>query len=539
MPTIEIIIFLLVVLVVFSAIVERLKIPQSIMLVVAGLVIGFTPQLPDVDLKPDTVFLIFLPPLLFTASWKLSWHDVKAEKAAVISLSTGLVFFTTIAIAAVAHYFIPGFSWQLGFILGAIISPPDAMAATSVTKGLDLNKRVVTILEGESLLNDASALVAYRYAILSMVTGGFLFWKAGLQFIWIASGGLTIGIFIGWLLLWALRRIKDNVTLEVALTLLTPYSAYLLAEHFHMSGVLAVVAAGLFVSFRSPEVFSFQTRIQTSSFWNTIEFLLNGFVFILIGMQLPAIIANIEKDSLLAALGYGALITLVAIVVRVLWVFPGAYIPVWLSKKGLRDTRKIDWRYVTVIAWTGMRGVVSLAAALAIPLTLNNGDDFPQRHMILFITFCVIFFTLVVQGLSLPFLIKFLKIANDDSRQIEEEKKVRRMLALQVVSYIDQQLDRQENDDRVVRRLRNKYIARVKLAGGIHEAADKGKEGQSTVTDLYMQYANVQKALIDFERALLVDMHKEDAASSHILKKLQDELDIEESRLTVQLNRVV
>lgn len=539
MPTIEIIIFLLVVLVVFSAIVERLKIPQSIMLVVAGLVIGFTPQLPDIDLKPDTVFLIFLPPLLFTASWKLSWHDVKAEKGAVISLSTGLVFFTTIAIAAVAHYFIPGFSWQLGFILGAVISPPDAMAATSITKGLNLNKRVVTILEGESLLNDASALVAYRYAILSMVTGGFIFWKASLQFIWIASGGLAIGVLIGWLLLWALRRIKDNVTLEVALTLLTPYSAYLLAEHFHMSGVLSVVAAGLFVSFRSPEAFSFQTRIQTSSFWNTIEFLLNGFVFILIGMQLPGIISNIEKKSLLDALGYGLLITAVAIVVRILWVFPGAYIPVWLSKKGLRDTRKIDWRYVTVISWTGMRGVVSLAAALAIPLALNNGDDFPQRNMILFITFCVIFFTLVVQGLSLPFLIKLLNISNDDSRQVDEEKKVRRMLALQVVAFIDGQLNTKDNDDRVIRRLRNKYTARVKLAGGVHAPAEGAPENQTSVTDLYMQYANVQKALLDFERALLVDMHKEDAASSGILKKLQDELDIEESRLTVQLNRVV
>ncbi len=539
MPTIEIIIFLLVVLVVFSAIVERLKIPQSIMLVVAGLVIGFTPQLPDVDLKPDTVFLIFLPPLLFTASWKLSWHDVKAEKSSVIALSTGLVFFTTIAIAAVAHYFIPGFSWQLGFILGAVISPPDAMAATSITKGLNLNKRVVTILEGESLLNDASALVAYRYAILSMVTGGFIFWKASLQFIWIASGGLAIGVLIGWLLLWALRRIKDNVTLEVALTLLTPYSAYLLAEHFHMSGVLSVVAAGLFVSFRSPEAFSFQTRIQTSSFWNTIEFLLNGFVFILIGMQLPGIISNIEKKSLLDALGYGLLITAVAIVVRILWVFPGAYIPVWLSKKGLRDTRKIDWRYVTVISWTGMRGVVSLAAALAIPLALNNGDDFPQRNMILFITFCVIFFTLVVQGLSLPFLIKLLNISNDDSRQVEEEKKVRRMLALQVVSFIDGQLETKDNDDRVIRRLRNKYTARVKLAGGVHAAVEGAQENQTSVTDLYVQYANVQKALLDFERALLVDMHKEDAASSTILKKLQDELDIEESRLTVQLNRVV
>lgn len=537
MPTIEIIIFLLVVLVVFSAIVERLKIPQSIMLVVAGLAIGFTPQLPDIALKPDTVFLIFLPPLLFTASLKLSWHDVKAEKGSVISLATGLVFFTTLAIAVVAHYFIPGFSWQLGFILGAVISPPDAMAATSITKGLNLNKRTVTILEGESLLNDASALVAYRYAIASLITGGFLFWQATIQFVWIACGGLALGLIIGWALLWAQRRIKDNVTLEVALTLLTPYVAYLLAEHYHLSGVLSVVAAGLYVSFRSPEAFSSQTRMQTNSFWNTIEFLLNGFVFILIGMQLPGIVANIEKESLIQALGYGSLITAVAIVVRILWVFPGAYLPVWLSKKGLRSTRRINWRYVTVLSWTGMRGVVSLAAALAIPLTLDNGELFPQRNMILFITFCVIFFTLVVQGLSLPFLIKILNITPDDTKQRDEEKKVRRMLALQVVAFIDRDLDKEENDDKVIRRLRNKYTARVKLAGGVHEQPEKGTETQATVTNLYMQYANVQKSLLDYERALLVEMHKEDSASSEIIKKLQDELDIEETRLTAQLNR--
>lgn len=539
MPTIEVIIFLLVVLVVFSAIVDRLKIPQSIMLVVAGLAIGFTPQLPDVALSPDTVFLIFLPPLLFTAALKLSWHDVKAEKGAIISLATGLVFFTTLAIAVIAHYFIPGFSWQLAFILGAIISPPDAMAAMSVTKGLNLNKRVITILEGESLLNDASALVAYRYAIAGIVTGGFVFWKASLQFVWVALGGLLIGLAIGWSVLWALKRIKDNVTLEVALTILTPYTAYLLAEHFHLSGVLAVVAAGLFMSFQAPEAFSYKTRIQTNNFWNTIEFLLNGFVFILIGMQLPGILASIEKHSLVEAVGNGLLITGVAIFVRILWVFPGAYIPVLLSRQGLKEARKIDWRYVAIIAWTGMRGVVSLAAALAVPLTLANGEEFPKRNMILFITFFVIFFTLVIQGLSLPWLIRLLNIRSDDNRLRDEELKVRKILALQTVAFIDQELAKGETDEKVIRRLRNKYAARLKLAGGISEQNQQGGETAiNPLVDLYTQYANLQKALLDFERALLVQIHKEDGASSSILKKLEDELDIEETRLTAQLKRV-
>lgn len=538
MPTIEVVIFLLVVLVIFSAVVDRLKIPQSIMLVVAGLVIGFTPQLPDVALRPDTVFLIFLPPLLFTAALNLSWHDVKAQRGAIISLATGLVFFTTVAIAVVAHYFIPGFSWQLGFILGAIISPPDAMAATSVIKGIKINKRILTLLEGESLLNDASALVAYRYAVAGIISGGFVFWKASLQFFWVALGGLSMGLAIGWLVLWGLKRIKDNATLEVVLTILTPYSAYLFAEHFHLSGVLSVVAAGLLMSFRAPEAFSYKTRIQTNHFWNTIEFLLNGFVFILIGMQLPAIVGSIEKGSFLSALGYGVLVTFIAVFVRILWVFPGAYIPVLLSRGARKQEQKIDWRYVTIISWTGMRGVVSLAAAMAIPLTLPGGAPFPQRSMILFISFCAIFFTLVIQGLSLPFIIRWLKIPQDSGRLKEEEQNVRKQLALQVIAYIDQQMDNEENNEQVVRRLRNKYTARLKLAGGIAEITTKQKRADPVV-DIYRHYANLQKALLDLERSMLVQMHKEDGASSAILKKLQDELDIEETRLTAQLKRVV
>lgn len=535
MPDIEIIIFLLVVLVAFSAIVEKLKIPQSIMLVVAGLIIGFTPQLPDVDLKPDTVFLIFLPPLLFTASWKLSWHDFKAERRPIISLATGLVFFTTIATAAVAHYFIPGFSWQLGFVLGAVISPPDAMAATSITKGLNLNKRVVTILEGESLFNDASALVAYRYAIAAMVAGGFVLWQASLQFVWVALGGIAVGLLIGWGLLFAQKRVNNNATLEVALTLLTPYVAYLLAEHFHLSGVMAVVAAGLFISFKSPEAFSFQTRMQASYFWETIEFLLNGFVFILIGMQLPVIMANIEKDSLTHALGYGLLITAVAVVVRILWVFPGAYIPMWLSKKSRKPRANIDWRYVTIISWTGMRGVVSLASALAIPLTLQNGSAFPERNMILFITFCVIFFTLVVQGLSLPLLIRLLKVSPDVAKELQEENIIRRQMAVSALNFIEESIDKMELEEDTINKLKEKYHIRARLAS---EKTPRNVTAFNNASAVFRQYTQMQKTLLDYERALLVQMHKDDSAGSEILKKLEYELDIEESRLKEQLKRI-
>jgi Na+/H+ antiporter len=534
MPDIEVIILLLVVIVGFSAIVDKLKIPQSVVLVFVGLIMGFIPQIPDVILQPDTVFLIFLPPLLFTAAWKLSWHSFKAERRSIISLSTGLVFFTTVAIAFIAHYFIPGFTWQLGFVLGAIISPPDAVAATSVTKGLNLNKRIVTILEGESLINDASALVAYRYAILSVVAGGFVFWHAGLQFIWVAAAGSAIGLAIGVLLMWAQKQINNNSTLEVALTLLTPYIAYLLAEHFHLSGVLAVVAAGLYISYRSPESFSFQTRIQANSFWETIEFLLNGFVFILIGMQLPGILDNIERESLVAAIGYGVLITLVAIVVRVLWVFPGAYLPVLFTKKSKRKPH-IDWRYLTIISWTGMRGVVSLASALAIPLTLANGKEFPQRDMILFLTFCVIFLTLVVQGLSLKLVIKLLKISPDMVKEREEENAVRKHIAMRAMEYIDKNILHSKIEEEAIHRLRSKYEMNLR---SVSEKTANTSKSSTKANAILSQYAIAQKEVLDFERSMLIQLHKEDKAESELMKKLEYELDMEESRISEQMKRM-
>ena len=531
MLDIEVIIFLLFVIVAFSVIVEKLKIPQSIMLVFVGLALGFIPQVPDVILKPEVVFLVFLPPLLFTAAWKLSWHNFKTERRPVISLATGLVFFTTVAIAIVAHYFIPGFSWQLAFVLGAIISPPDAVAATSITKGLNLNKRITTILEGESLVNDASALVAYRYAIASVVTGGFVLWQASLQFLWVAAGGVLVGLILGRCLNWVHKQIHNDPTIDVALTLLTPYIAYLIAEHFHLSGVLAVVAAGLFLSFRSSETFSYQTRMQANSFWETIEFLLNGFVFILIGMQLPAILEDIEKSSLLGAFGYGLLITTVAIAVRIIWVFPS----MWLSNKRKKNEKdKVDWRDIAIISWTGMRGVVSLASALAIPLTLANGKDFPQRDMILFITFCVIFLTLVVHGLSLKIIITFFKMSPDILKEQHEENTVRKLISSEAIEFIDKNVANTEIEDEAVQRLKSKYELNLRSASG---RLAKQTHAHISAKSFLLQYARAQKKVLDFERSKLIQLHKDGAAGSEIIKKLEYELDIEESRINEQMKR--
>ena len=272
MGNFEIVIFIMTILIVLSAFADKLKLPYPILLVIIGLIIGFVPFLPNLKLDSDIVFLIFLPPLLYDAAFKTSWYDFKKEIKAISALAISLVFFTTIIVAVAAHYLIPGFSWPLSFLLGAIISPPDAVAASSIIKGLGLNKKVLTIIEGESLVNDASAIIAYRYAMAAVLSGGFILWKASLQFLLVSAGGILAGLVIGYILVFAHRKIKDNSIVETSLSLLTPYLAYLLAEKFHASGILAVVTSGIFIAWHAREVFSFQTRLQTTVVWQTVIF---------------------------------------------------------------------------------------------------------------------------------------------------------------------------------------------------------------------------------------------------------------------------
>ena len=430
MENFKVIVFIMAILISLMAVADKRKLPYPILLMAAGLVIGFVPVLPDLALDPDVVFLIILPPLLYDAASKTSWHEFRTSIRPISTLAITLVFFTTFAVAATAHYLIPGFSWPLAFILGAIVSPPDAVAATGIIKGLGLNKKVITILEGESLVNDASALIAYRYAVAAVTTGSFVLWKAGLEFLLVAGAGILIGIVIGYLFVLAHKKIQNNSVVETSLTLLSPFVSYLAAEELHVSGILAVVSAGLIISWRAPEVFSFQTRMRTRVVWDTLVFLLHGFVFILIGLQVPFIIRGLGNYPFLEILGYGLLISLVTIIVRIIWVFAGAY---WhnIFKKGASgqsisgEDDQQTWKNVLIVAWTGTRGVISLATALAIPLTLLDGSAFPKRNSIIFLAFIVIFVTLVVQGLSLPLLIRWLGI-KPQTHPAREEKELQR-----------------------------------------------------------------------------------------------------------------
>jgi len=529
MRDIEIIIVLLAIITALAQVTDKIKIPYPILLVLAGIAIGLIPGLPHIELSPEVVFLIFLPPLLYSAAWYTSWPDFKAAERPIILLAIGCVLFTTVAVAVVAHYFIPGFSWPVAFVLGAIISPPDAVAATSATKGLGVPRRIITVLEGESLVNDATGLIAFRYAVAAVTTGQFILWEAGLQFVIVAGAGVLVGLAIGWLLVRIHKISPNNPIVDTSLTLLTPFIAYLIAEELHVSGVLAVVTAGLYITVRSSEIFSHQSRMQAVAVWNSVIFLLNGIVFILIGLQLPNIIEAISQYSPATLAGYGALISLAVIVGRLLWVYSGTYIPWIFSRKVRESDPDTNWRLVTVIGWTGMRGVVSLAAALSLPLTINGATPFPERNLILFLTFCVILSTLVLQGLSLPYLIRWLGIKPDGTAH-KEELAVRMKIATAAITYIEENFSYGVVTDEVLAQIKTKYEIRISRLMKQNGVKAKPRIDEEQV----IQFHSLQHELINIERSLVIELRKEGKISDEVLRRLEYELDLEEARVVLE-----
>lgn len=503
---------------------EKIGISYPILLVIAGLGIGFAPGLPVVQITPDIVFLLFLPPLLFDAARHTSWHDFKRNSDAIGRLAIGLVLFTTGAVAVAAHYFIPGFTWPLAFALGAIVSPPDAVAATSAIKGLHLPKRIVTILEGESLINDATALIAYRYAIVAVTSGTFVLWHATLQFVFVAAGGILVGALLGYIFTIILKKFMSNATVETILTLIIPFVSYLAAEHFHLSGVLSVVATGLMVSWRSHEIFTFQTRIQMNSFWDTMIFLLNGFVFILIGLQLPSIVNDIDHHTLGEVIGYGLLISAVVIVARLVWIFPTVRIADRVSElRGLAVTPKTNGQ-LAVLGWSGMRGVISLATALALPLVMENGEAFPQRNIILFITFVVILVTLVFQGLTLPLLIKWLDVAETEEKEMLEERRLRFVVANSALAYVNNDLAKLVPEQAIVE-VRSRLERQTKYLNGVLHNEQASAEDLDMQHKFFEHYLESEEAVIQHQRELIIKMHKKGAFSAEVLKRIEQDLD--------------
>lgn len=401
---------------------KKLQIAYPVLLVMAGLLISFIPGLPKIELEPELIFVIFLPPILYEAAWNASFKELFKWRRIILSFAFIVVFITAVSVAFTAYWFIPGFTLALGFLLGGIVSPPDAVSANAITKFVKIPKRFSSILEGESLLNDASSLIIMQFAIIAVITGDFNVQQASLQFLWMIIGGVGCGLLLGWVFLKLHKFLPTDANINVILTLITPYLMYILAEEIHGSGVLSVVAGGLFLSEKQYGIFNSSSRIQGVNVWESFIFLLNGIVFVLIGLDLPQITESLGETNLTEAIGYGVLITAVVILVRMISSY-GAVGVTLVMRNFIKvaDPNPPGFKIPFILGWTGMRGVVSLAAALSIPIYLQNGEAFPQRNLILFITFVVILLTLVIQGLTLPFIIKKAKLKEVDYPQPEDE----------------------------------------------------------------------------------------------------------------------
>ncbi len=527
---------------------RRVGVPYPILLVLGGLGLAFVPGLPTVELEPDVVFLVFLPPLLFSAAFFTSWRDFRANLRPIGLLAVGLVLATTVAVAAVAHWVV-GLSWPAAFVLGAIVSPTDAIAATAIAQSLGVPRRIVTILEGESLVNDAAAIVAFRIAA-GVAAGALAFspWGAGLQFMVGAVGGVAVGLVIGWLTVKAFQVLNDT-PVEIVISLLAPFASYLLAEELphvvwhellgfdgepFFSGVLAAVAAGLYVGRQSPTLLSSFSRLEGGAVWNVVVFLLNGLAFVLIGLQLDGILERLSELEYSAAqlTFYAALVSLAVILARVAWVFPATYLPRLLSRRLRERDPSPSWRNVVVISWAGMRGVISLAAALALPLTTEAGEPFPGRDLILFLTFAVILATLVVQGLSLPLIIRALGLEDDGSTE-REELRARIEAAEAAVSRLDELSGEDWVRNDTAERVRGLYNYRRSRFAARREGADHNDAEANGFEERSTAYQRLLGELIRAQREQLIRLRNEGHISDEAMHRVERDLDLEEARLEI------
>jgi CPA1 family monovalent cation:H+ antiporter len=525
--TAEIFVGLLLAVAVLAMLARKSNISYPILFVIGGLVLGLVPGIPKVTLNPDLVFLFFLPPLLFPAALFTSWRDFRANLRPISLLAIGLVLYTTVAVAYLAHYFL-NLPLAAGFVLGAIISPPDAIAATAITQRLKVPRRIVTILEGESLVNDATALVAYRFAVLAIMSGSFSLVRATGQFFVVSLGGILVGLAVGWLAQQFHKRV-DDAPIEITVSLLTPFVAYLTSEQLGVSGVLAVVSAGLYLGWYAPQLITFKTRLQGGPVWEMVEFLLNGFVFILIGLQLPEVLRGLSGEHFpISQLVWDALlISFAVILIRIIWVFPATYLPRLIFKKLCRRDPYPNWRHVTIIAWTGMRGVVSLAAALAIPLTLDEtpgGKPFPGRSKILFLTFVVILATLVVQGLSLPLLIRWLGIKDDGTTDKEERNarlKANKTALARLKEIGESEPAKAEALDRLI----------VEYEDQIHQIESAGTRTDVPLRLFSSEFERLSNEALQIERRTILQLRNQDVIGDDVLRRIQHDIDLAEARL--------
>lgn len=526
----EMVILLLAVVLLLTTVAQKLVLPYPILLVIGGLILGLIPGLPAVTLSPDLVFLVFLPPILWAAAYFTSWREFRENLRPISWLAVGLVLATTAAVAVVARAVLPGLGWAEAIALGAIVSPPDAVSATAIGRRLRIPRRVVTILEGESLVNDATALVLYRVAVGAAVGGSFVMSDALLQFVLAAVGGVAIGIAVGMASRWALCAMTDSFT-EIALTLLAPYVAWVLGEVTHTSAVLACVAGGLHVRQHFSAAVAPVTRLQARAVWDLLIFVLNGFIFILIGLQLGALRAAVPAGRVGPLLMAGAAVSLTTIIVRLAWVPAAAALPRLMSATLRARDPMPPWPHIFITAWTGMRGIVTLAAALALPVTTAAGTPFPFRAEIILISFAVILTTLVLQGLSLTPIIRALHLEED--RGLEREEMLARE---QAASAALVRLDGLAGEDGVhmehVERLRVHYSRQLERFAG------SGPVDADCSLDAGEQFRRLRHETLTAERLTLIQLRNDGMISDDVLHRLEQELDVEAMRVGIAERRL-
>jgi len=501
----------------FSILSRRLPLPYATVMVLAGLGISFVPHLPKISISPEYIFLLFLPPLLYSAAWQMPWREFRRNMRPILLLAVGFVIFTTCIVGVVMHYVLPGLPWAAAFALGAIVSPPDAVAATSITQRLGVPRRAIIILEGESLINDASGLTLLNLAVLAVVSGPLTVGHVSLQVLRIVGGGIAFGLVVGWIVAWIHRRVDDPMA-ETVVTLITPFAAFLPAEVLGLSPILSTVVAGLYVSRLAPHIFTPRLRQRSRAVWNTITFILNGLVFGVIGLEMNAVFRDVFEKSWLGPLGYAALLSVLVVAARLIWIFPTAYFPrkLFSSQKEGRPS----WREVLLVGYTGMRGVISLVAALSLPL-MAHGSEFPGRRIIIFLTFVVILVTLLVQSLTLPSLVRHLHLPHSSETDREEHAARLRCAKAALQRLEELSKEPQQAEDETMKVLQKYYQTR---ANELRDSDEQNGNPSKSIRRIRHELAKAQ------QQALL-QMYDQDEIDEEVLNRITNGLDLEMLRL--------
>jgi monovalent cation/hydrogen antiporter len=523
--TFQILILLLVVISAVAVLARRLEVPPSILLVITGVLLALIPGLPTLQLAPDLVLVLVLPPLVYSSAVAMSWREFRFNLRPIALLAIGCVVFTTIAVAAATHWLL-GFPWAVGFVLGAIVSPPDAVAPLSVARRMQIPRRLMIVLEGEGLANDATALVLYRFAVVAVSLGTFSFGQAAGSLVAILVGEIIWGIGVGWLMLRLRRWVRDP-KVEIMLSILTPYAAYWPPEQLGGSGVLATVAAGLYISWNGLRLISAATRLQGVFFWDFLVYLIEGLVFLITGLQIRAVISAIAAYSISSLAMAAAVVSVVVIAARFAWVYPAAYISRLIPAVRRRDPLP-SWQWLFALGFTGIRGVVSLAAALAIPYIKADGSPFPDRDLILFLTFCVIFVTLVGEGLTLPWVTRALGLAHAGRRERQEERseefRARKRALEAAIHELDRLTTERQAPESVVRPIRVAQSDRLKLV-------DHRNDGDARHKKLVDLGDDIELSLIEAERDFINNLYRDGELKDEQRRHIERELDLRDANL--------